>query len=129
MASTKKNAPSAEQDPYFKKLLPFEHAGARLQLRVSQDLFSSFDVDVGTRFLLRNMNVADIAGMKTAGTSFPSPTGPKPCRWRAARAGSWGRAARWATLRIVTISTAASPQGPVGRLRCWRWQSICDTTM
>lgn len=65
MAPTKKNstAPVLPQDAYFKKTLPFEHAGARLELRVSQDLFSSFDIDVGTRFLLRTLNTSDIAGM------------------------------------------------------------------
>lgn len=54
-----------KEDPYYKKTLPFEHAGTRLELRVSQDLFSSFDVDVGTKFLLRTLHTPDIAGMQS----------------------------------------------------------------
>lgn len=42
-------------DPYDKKTIGFAHAGLSLRFRVSQDLFSSFDIDVGTRFLLRTL--------------------------------------------------------------------------
>lgn len=43
------------RDPYFKKVISFDQSGHSLNFRVSQDLFSSFDVDVGTRFLLRTV--------------------------------------------------------------------------
>ncbi len=46
-------------DTYFKKEIRFEHAGQSLQFRVSQDLFSSFDVDIGTRRLLRSLAGTD----------------------------------------------------------------------
>jgi 16S rRNA (guanine1207-N2)-methyltransferase len=42
-----------EEDLYFKKLLAYKSRGKTLLFRVSQDLFSSYQVDVGTRFLLR----------------------------------------------------------------------------
>lgn len=45
----------AFQDPYFKKIIPFDQAGAHLEFRVSQELFSSFDIDLGTRLLLRTL--------------------------------------------------------------------------
>ena len=40
-------------DVYFKKLLTFRFWRQEMQFRVSQDLFSSLHVDVGTQFLLR----------------------------------------------------------------------------
>ena len=48
------------QDPYFKKVIPFNQFGLRLSFRVSQDLFSSYDIDVGTRLLLRTIADEDI---------------------------------------------------------------------
>ncbi len=47
------------EDPYFKKTIPFRQSGAELSLRVAQDLFSSYDVDVGTRLLLRTLAEQD----------------------------------------------------------------------
>jgi 16S rRNA (guanine1207-N2)-methyltransferase len=45
----------ADKDVYFKKTVTFNFSGQRLHFRVSQDLFSSHDVDVGTKFLLRTI--------------------------------------------------------------------------
>ncbi|MEJ7654646.1 MAG: methyltransferase [Chloroflexia bacterium] len=50
------------QDPYFKKVIPFVHGDVSLTFRVSQDLFSSYDVDVGTRFLLRTLATEGVSG-------------------------------------------------------------------
>ena len=44
-----------EQDIYFKKEVALDYEGETLRFRVAQDLFSSFDVDVGTRFLLKTL--------------------------------------------------------------------------
>ena len=44
------------QNDYFKKVLSFKHEDKTLQFRVSQALFSSYEVDAGTRFLLRTLN-------------------------------------------------------------------------
>jgi 16S rRNA (guanine1207-N2)-methyltransferase len=43
------------EDVYFKKIIDLKYGGKPLQFRVSQDLFSSFQVDTGTRFLLRTL--------------------------------------------------------------------------
>ncbi len=43
------------QKSYFKKNLTFKHDDKTLQFRVSQELFSSYEIDAGTRFLLRTM--------------------------------------------------------------------------
>jgi len=43
------------QDNYFKKTLTFKHEDKTLQFHVSQELFSSYEVDAGTRFLLRTL--------------------------------------------------------------------------
>lgn len=43
-------------DPHFKKTVTLDHRGRRLELRVAQDLFSSHEVDVGTRLLLRTLS-------------------------------------------------------------------------
>jgi 16S rRNA (guanine1207-N2)-methyltransferase len=43
------------EDVYFKKEVTFPYGGQVLRLRVSQDLFSSQDVDVGTKRLLRSL--------------------------------------------------------------------------
>lgn len=43
------------RDSYFKKTLAFKQADATLQFRVSQALFSSHEIDAGTRFLLRTL--------------------------------------------------------------------------
>jgi 16S rRNA (guanine1207-N2)-methyltransferase len=44
------------QNSYFKKTLTFKHTDQTLQFRVSQELFSSYEVDAGTRFLLRTLD-------------------------------------------------------------------------
>jgi 16S rRNA (guanine1207-N2)-methyltransferase len=44
-----------KQDAYFKKVIDFQCGGKTLQFRVSQDLFSSHRVDVGTEFLLKTL--------------------------------------------------------------------------
>jgi 16S rRNA (guanine1207-N2)-methyltransferase len=41
--------------PHFKKTVTLGVGGRRLELRVAQDLFSSHEVDVGTRLLLRTL--------------------------------------------------------------------------
>ncbi len=46
------------EDVYYKKTLDFFHGGQTLQFRVSQDLFSSHQVDVGTARLLRSLDAA-----------------------------------------------------------------------
>jgi 16S rRNA (guanine1207-N2)-methyltransferase len=43
------------EDIYFKKVIELKFRGKTLHFRVSQDLFSSFRVDVGTRFLLNTI--------------------------------------------------------------------------
>jgi 16S rRNA (guanine1207-N2)-methyltransferase len=50
-------------DVYFKKLVSLKHGGQDLELRVAQDLFSSHQVDVGTRRLLRSLSRADTAAL------------------------------------------------------------------
>lgn len=49
------------QDIYFKKTLSFKQDDEPLQFRVSQELFSSFEVDAGTRFLLRTLSQLPLA--------------------------------------------------------------------
>ena len=44
-----------EPDVYFKKVIDFTYFRKKLQFRVSHDLFSSFQIDVGTQFLIRNI--------------------------------------------------------------------------
>ena len=46
-------------DVYFKNLLTFRFWRQEIRFRVSQDLFSSLQVDVGTQFLLRAINDLD----------------------------------------------------------------------
>jgi 16S rRNA (guanine1207-N2)-methyltransferase len=43
------------EDVYLKKVIDLKYRGKTLRFSVSQDLFSSFQVDVGTRFLLRTV--------------------------------------------------------------------------
>ena len=43
------------QKNYFKKTLTFKHEDKTLQFHVSQELFSSYEIDAGTRFLLRTL--------------------------------------------------------------------------
>lgn len=52
------------QNQYFKKLLTFRHNDQTLQFRVSQALFSSYEVDAGTRFLLRTLNDLPMADLR-----------------------------------------------------------------
>lgn len=49
------------ESPYFKKTLELHHGGRILHFRVSQDLFSSHQVDVGTKRLLRTLEDASFA--------------------------------------------------------------------
>src|SRR5260221_2878662 len=42
-------------DVYFKKEIPYDYRGKKLKFNVSQALFSSFDVDNGTRHLLQTL--------------------------------------------------------------------------
>jgi len=44
-----------DEDVYFKKELVFRYHGHDMLFRVSQDLFSSFQIDIGTQFLLRTL--------------------------------------------------------------------------
>ena len=44
-----------DQDVYFKKIIPFNFRKQSLRFRTSQELFSSHDIDLGTRFLLRTV--------------------------------------------------------------------------
>lgn len=44
-------------DIYYKKTIPYKYGGQTLQFRVSQDLFSSFQIDLGTQFLIRTMTL------------------------------------------------------------------------
>src|SRR5215208_4474910 len=53
-------------DVYYKKTIPFNFSKQRLQFRVSQDLFSSHDIDVGTRFLLRTLVTSKELGRPSA---------------------------------------------------------------
>ena len=43
------------EDVYLKKVMDLNWRGKTLQFRLSQDLFSSFRIDVGSRFLLRTV--------------------------------------------------------------------------
>ena len=43
------------EDIYYKKVIDLRQGEKTLQFRVSQDLFSSFQIDVGSRFLLRTI--------------------------------------------------------------------------
>jgi 16S rRNA (guanine1207-N2)-methyltransferase len=43
------------EDVYFKKELTFRYHQQEMRFRVSQDLFSSFQIDIGTQFLLRTL--------------------------------------------------------------------------
>lgn len=52
------------QDAYFKKTLPFKHNDQTLQFRVSQELFSSYEVDAGSRFLLRTLDHLPLADVR-----------------------------------------------------------------
>jgi len=46
-----------DPDIYYKKTLTYKYGGKELQFRVSQDLFSSFQVDIGTQFLIRTVTL------------------------------------------------------------------------
>ena len=43
------------EDVFFKKLITYRCCNQELRFRVSQDLFSSFQIDAGTRFLMRTV--------------------------------------------------------------------------
>ncbi len=44
------------EDIYYKKSVELKHGSKQLQFRVSQELFSSYEVDVGSKFLLRTLD-------------------------------------------------------------------------
>jgi len=44
-------------DIYYKKTIAYKYGGQTLQFRVSQDLFSSFQIDLGTQFLIRTLTL------------------------------------------------------------------------
>jgi 16S rRNA (guanine1207-N2)-methyltransferase len=48
------------EDIYYKKLIDLKYRDKLLHFLVSQDLFSSFQIDVGTRYLLRTLDKAGI---------------------------------------------------------------------
>ncbi len=52
------------QVAYFKKTLTFKHDDKTLQFHVSQELFSSHEVDAGTRFLLRTLDQLPMADVR-----------------------------------------------------------------
>ena len=52
------------QNAYFKKTLTFKHDDKTLQFRVSQELFSSYEVDAGSRFLLRTLDQLPLADVR-----------------------------------------------------------------
>ena len=52
-----------DEDVYFHKTVTFRAWKHSLQFRVSQELFSSHDIDIGTRFLLRTIVEADYASL------------------------------------------------------------------
>lgn len=52
------------KDAYFKKTLSFKHADKTLQFNVSQELFSSHEVDAGSRFLLRTLDQLPLAEVR-----------------------------------------------------------------
>jgi 16S rRNA (guanine1207-N2)-methyltransferase len=49
-----------EQDVYFHKTINYRAYGHSLHFQTSQELFSSHDIDVGTRFLLRSVVEAEL---------------------------------------------------------------------
>jgi 16S rRNA (guanine1207-N2)-methyltransferase len=44
-----------DKDVYFHKTVTFRAGKQQLEFRTSQELFSSYDIDIGTRFLLRSI--------------------------------------------------------------------------
>jgi 16S rRNA (guanine1207-N2)-methyltransferase len=52
------------QNQYFKKVLSFKYQDKTVQFRVAQELFSSHDVDGGSRFLLRTLNQRPLEAVK-----------------------------------------------------------------
>jgi len=53
-----------DPDPYYKKTVTLGQSGRRLELRIAADLFSSFEVDTGTRLLLRTLAGAAFHGLR-----------------------------------------------------------------
>jgi 16S rRNA (guanine1207-N2)-methyltransferase len=51
-------------DIYFKKIIPYKYCRKSLQFRVSQDLFSSFQIDIGTQFLIRTITPDGISNYR-----------------------------------------------------------------
>lgn len=52
------------QKQYFKKVLSFKHQDKTVQFRVAQELFSSHDIDGGSRFLLRTLAQRPLKAVK-----------------------------------------------------------------
>jgi 16S rRNA (guanine1207-N2)-methyltransferase len=48
-----------DKDVYFHKTVTFRAGKQQLEFRTSQELFSSYDIDIGTRFLLRSIAEAE----------------------------------------------------------------------
>jgi 16S rRNA (guanine1207-N2)-methyltransferase len=53
-----------DEDAYFHKTVTFRAWKHSLRFRTSQELFSSHDIDIGTKFLLRSIVEADYPGFK-----------------------------------------------------------------
>jgi 16S rRNA G1207 methylase RsmC len=54
------NSPESPADIFFKKIVVLKQGKHTLQFRVSQELFSSHEVDAGTKFLLRTLGGIEI---------------------------------------------------------------------
>ncbi|VAW43628.1 16S rRNA (guanine(1207)-N(2))-methyltransferase [hydrothermal vent metagenome] len=52
------------KESYFKKVLSFKYQDKTVQFRVAQELFSSHDVDGGSRFLLRTLGQRPLKAVK-----------------------------------------------------------------
>ena len=48
-------------DVYFKKTVQYAYRGYNLQFLISQDLFSSYGIDIGTQRLLRTLTSEDVS--------------------------------------------------------------------
>ena len=55
-----------DTDPYYKKQIPLNYQGKNLVFRTSQVLFSSHDIDVGTKHLLRTLTLENSYEFKKA---------------------------------------------------------------
>lgn len=55
MVKQSSHSSKTDQDPYFKKDVQYQYRGRNLNFRVSQELFSSQDIDAGTKHLLKTL--------------------------------------------------------------------------